>query len=296
MSRLASLADLNVDVAVSAFFSLHRPISVTSSVPPTSTPTSFDSIFTPRIRSLRPAQVIATLSNTVDSLEAATQTQQQSSSYEDATESDLRAAVTSVSVSNTPDSSSTRHLDSPPNNSPLQFPNHLLSSKYKPFTPPSPPSPFTSLPSTAETPSSSDQVLRSDVLPSTTLKKSYSTILTILESTHPNGSKTYTARTSPIVAEDPSAPSAHQNPRARFLHRMRDRQLRWEDYRRARLVGQAPSEQPAEKAESEAQPENEGEGYWAISVKRQRKLKMKKHKYKKLMRKTRNLRRRLERG
>lgn len=33
----------------------------------------------------------------------------------------------------------------------------------------------------------------------------------------------------------------------------------------------------------------------AISVKRQRKLKMKKHKYKKLMRKTRNLRRRLDR-
>lgn len=34
----------------------------------------------------------------------------------------------------------------------------------------------------------------------------------------------------------------------------------------------------------------------AISVKRQRKLKMKKHKYKKLMRKTRNLRRRLDRN
>lgn len=33
----------------------------------------------------------------------------------------------------------------------------------------------------------------------------------------------------------------------------------------------------------------------AISVKRQRKLKMKKHKYKKLMKKTRNLRRRIER-
>jgi hypothetical protein len=32
-----------------------------------------------------------------------------------------------------------------------------------------------------------------------------------------------------------------------------------------------------------------------ISVKRQRRLKMKKHKYKKLMKKTRNLRRRIER-
>lgn len=35
--------------------------------------------------------------------------------------------------------------------------------------------------------------------------------------------------------------------------------------------------------------------YYAISVKRQRRLKMKKHKYKKLMRKTRNLRRRQDR-
>jgi hypothetical protein len=34
---------------------------------------------------------------------------------------------------------------------------------------------------------------------------------------------------------------------------------------------------------------------YAISVKRQRKLKMKKHKYKKLMKRTRNLRRRIER-
>jgi len=34
--------------------------------------------------------------------------------------------------------------------------------------------------------------------------------------------------------------------------------------------------------------------YFMISVRRQRKLKMKKHKYKKLMRKTRNLRRRMD--
>jgi len=43
------------------------------------------------------------------------------------------------------------------------------------------------------------------------------------------------------------------------------------------------------------QPPEPPEVMRAISVKRQRKLKMKKHKYKKLMKKTRNLRRRLER-
>lgn len=40
---------------------------------------------------------------------------------------------------------------------------------------------------------------------------------------------------------------------------------------------------------------NEIGGYQTLSVKRQRKLKMKKHKYKKLMRRTRNLRRKLDR-
>jgi hypothetical protein len=40
----------------------------------------------------------------------------------------------------------------------------------------------------------------------------------------------------------------------------------------------------------------EDHGMLAISVRRQRKLKMKKHKYKKLMRRTRNLRRRLDRN
>lgn len=42
--------------------------------------------------------------------------------------------------------------------------------------------------------------------------------------------------------------------------------------------------------------EGRGRRVWAISVKRQRKLKMKKHKYKKLMKRTRNLRRRLDRN
>ncbi|OBT56552.1 hypothetical protein VE04_04413 [Pseudogymnoascus sp. 24MN13] len=42
--------------------------------------------------------------------------------------------------------------------------------------------------------------------------------------------------------------------------------------------------------------ERAGGEMFALSVKRQRKLKMKKHKYKKLMRRTRNLRRRLDRN
>lgn len=105
------------------------------------------------------------------------------------------------------------------------------------------------------------------------MKKTYTTVLTILESTHPNGSKTYSARTSPMVSEDLNANTASSPSQLPFLERMRARQEQWDDYRRSK-----------------------GLGLWAISVKRQRRLKMKKHKYKKLMRKTRNLRRRLERN
>ena len=287
------------DFAVSAFFSLHRPISVTSSVPPTATSTSFETIFTSRHKSPRPAaaQVIATLSDTVDSLEAASS--QQATSFEESTDdSDLHAIVSSISVIDDSTSSSPHHLDGPPSNSsPLQFPSHLLSGQYKPFTPPSPP---TSSSSTSQSQTVAD-------LPSTTLKKSYSTILTILESTHPNGSKTYTARASPIVANNAALESvaAEEVMGTRFLHRMRVRQLKWEEYRRGRTEGYGDgAHQETGKGLGMGIKGQQGEGagveettdMWAISVKRQRRLKMKKHKYKKLMRRTRNLRRRLDRA
>jgi len=55
------------------------------------------------------------------------------------------------------------------------------------------------------------------------------------------------------------------------------RQGKWQDYRERRGV-KSPVRKP---------------NMLLISVKRQRKLKMKKHKYKKLMKRTRNLRRKL---
>jgi hypothetical protein len=97
--------------------------------------------------------------------------------------------------------------------------------------------------------------------------RTYTAVLTIEESTDEHGEVTYMAHSSPLVQKDPPAvPSRYH-----FLERMNIRQERYR--------------------------ERKGEnGMWAISVKRQRKLKMKKHKYKKLMRRTRNLRRRLDRN
>ena len=91
----------------------------------------------------------------------------------------------------------------------------------------------------------------------------YTTVLTIDEATDANGEVTYAAHSSPLK-EDIVAPT-------RFLERMQIRQ-----------------EQSRERLQERAM--------WGISVKRQRKLKMKKHKYKKLMKRTRNLRRRLDRN
>jgi len=94
--------------------------------------------------------------------------------------------------------------------------------------------------------------------------RTYTAVLTIEESTDEHGEVTYMAHSSPLMQEDPPVVPT------RFLERMNIRQERY----RERTEG----------------------GMWAISVKRQRKLKMKKHKYKKLMRRTRNLRRRLDRN
>lgn len=98
--------------------------------------------------------------------------------------------------------------------------------------------------------------------------KTYHALITVEESKDENGDVQYTSYASGLVPaqEEPAQPS--------FLDRMRTRQRRFED-----ALGRRSEENKM----------------WAISVKRQRKLKMKKHKYKKLMRKTRNLRRRLDR-
>lgn len=97
----------------------------------------------------------------------------------------------------------------------------------------------------------------------------YTTTLTITEHISPSGKPTYSASTGPFVQRE-SLPFSSRQP---FLSRMQTRQEQMDEYWDRRAEGQ-------------------GQVMYAISVKRQRKLKMKKHKYKKLMRRTRNLRRR----
>ncbi|MCJ1481291.1 hypothetical protein MMC06_001448 [Schaereria dolodes] len=262
------------DVHVASFFSIHRPISVTASVPPKSTSDVFSSIFTLRnSRKSRPADVIYTISSAVNALESTSDRfsgpdppAQQTQEVED-----LRAAVTDASASN----NEITNLDeqASPN---IHINIQELAKNFRPFVPPPPPVPMDVSTSQAQTQAET----RGPTELSPTTQKSYSTIVTILENTHPDGNKTYQAHTSPIrelpsrilpqtdILEEPAVP--RQQP---FLERMRVRRQKWEDSR-----------------------EQSRRTVWrALSVRRQRKLKMKKHKYKKLMRKTRNLRRRLDR-
>lgn len=170
---------------------------------------------------------------------------------------DLRAAITAESQQS---QSEVLHLDQDPNAGSLHFPRHILSGKYQPFNAPPPPVPM----NTAESLAAGAEAAEASAQ-----HKTYTAVLTIEETTDLNGEVTYMATSSPLVEEAPTPA-----PR-RFLERMNIRQDKYDEYRERRSIDT---------------------GMWAISVKRQRKLKMKKHKYKKLMRRTRNLRRRQDRN
>jgi hypothetical protein len=115
---------------------------------------------------------------------------------------------------------------------------------------------------------------------STAKPKSWTTTLIVTEFTTPDGETTHSLECTPFaqiplgqkvptaMVEEPE--NASQAPvQQPFLQRLRSRQIRMEEARQEKGT------------------------MLAISVKRQRKLKMKKHKYKKLMKRTRNERRKL---
>lgn len=260
---------------MSNFFSLHRPISVTTPIPPESSTAAFSSIFDPKpIAKHKSSDVIYTLSSAVDTLEnAASSTQNQNSQQMTHEDVDLRTAVTQASPSNA--DPPPHHLDLPAKT--LHINLHELAKNFRPYVKPPPPVP-TNFAFLEEAPRKTSQQAepKSD---SVVTRKAFTTTLTIHEITYGSGRKSYKTHTTPIV-EGPGSSTGEREkevylppaPRGQpFLGRMRERQIQYMD----RL--------------------GDGEIWQAISVKRQRKLKMKKHKYKKLMKRTKNLRRRLDR-
>ena len=207
---------------------------------------------------------MATLSRTIDNIDTVTgkvknlKVGTQDEQYNEEVD-ELRSAI----VAQTNQSSEAQHLDSVPERPSMMFPRHILSGKYVPFSPPPAPVPMDTPESLAAGAEAADQVQEQQ-------SRTYTALLTIKESTDENGDVTYVAHSGPLLA---AAERPHTPSNTPFLDRMSERQQRYW-----------------------VQQSSEESGMYAISVKRQRKLKMKKHKYKKLMKRTRNLRRKLDRN
>lgn len=263
-----------LDVNVSSFFSLHRPISITHSVPPTSSQSSFSQIFEARTQANKHqhVDVIFTLGSVVDNLE------QISSGGEDS--NNLQWHVLQASE---PNGANGKQLEGIL----LNIPTEKIIAQFQPFRPPPPPQAFDDHSAAEQVKQKKKSVERKVRKPKS--PKSWSTTIIVTEYTNPNdGSNTYSVSSPPITRlSNPQSleigePSTGSQVRREqpFLQRMWVRRQTWEDFRHRRR------EEPGARG-------RELNNMMLISVKRQRKLKMKKHKYKKLMRRTRNLRRRL---
>ncbi|KAI1774796.1 hypothetical protein F4818DRAFT_418977 [Hypoxylon cercidicola] len=232
-------------LALSTFFSQHRPMSVTHSFPKTITEDAFAQIFASRSKNSKYNDVMSTLSRTVNELEEPMQnlsldTQQSGEAVADANGEPMHK----IDVKNPDGTESSVYVQL-----------NAMSGQFLPFRPPPLPQPENAV--AAET--GAEEAM--EELPH---HRVYKAMFTLEETTDQNGQIRIVAHSPQLVQEAPA-------PRT-FLERMAQRQIRL----REEVRGQSP-------------------GMLAISVRRQRKLKMKKKKYKKLMKRTRNIRRKLDR-
>ncbi|PLN85568.1 hypothetical protein BDW42DRAFT_160767 [Aspergillus taichungensis] len=238
------------DVHVASFFSIHRPISVSTTVPPTSTAEAFNAIFTAKKPTKQEADdVIFTLSAAADTME---------SSAHQLGEQDGGALGNHFDMD--------PHSDNSLNMADLKVSVEDLAKRFRPFNPPPAPVPFDEAKAAADADAAAAATAESD-------NNSYSAVLTIHESTDAQGRKTYQAHTGPFVrSPEMDAPGAadetnaiidapHNNPGATYVERSRNNRT-----------------------------------MHAISTRRRRLAKMKKHKFKKLLRRTRTLRRKLDKA
>ncbi|KAI1392690.1 uncharacterized protein F4822DRAFT_425893 [Hypoxylon trugodes] len=224
-------------VALSTFFSLHRPMSVTHSFPKTVTDDAFAQIFAPRTKNNKYSDVMSTISRTVDELEQPMENlsldaQQGGEAITDANGESIHKI-------------DLKHPDG--TNSSVYVQLNAMSGQFLPFRPPPLPQ--------------SDAAAAAEVIEDVPQHRVYKAMLTLEETTDENGQIRIMAH-SPLLIQEAPAPRT-------FLERMAQRQIRWR--------------------------EGQNRDMLAISVRRQKKLKMKKKKYKKLMKRTRNIRRKLDR-
>ncbi|OAA37682.1 DUF1713 domain protein [Metarhizium rileyi] len=226
-------------LGLSSFFSLHRPISITQTMPRAVSDEHFASIFSPRTKGNRMSDTVSTISSTIDQLEGP-MAQLTIGGHQDQGMDD---GMHKLEVRNPDGSGSSVYLQV-----------DTMSGDFLPFRPPP-------LPQALSAAEAEGLETEAEALDEEPHHRVYKAMFTIEESTEPDGQIRIVAH-SPRIVND-------EQPRS-FSGRMAQRQLRAHGLRGRRDM-------------------------YAISVKRQRKLKMKKKKYKKLMKRTRNLRRKLDR-
>ncbi|KLU88740.1 hypothetical protein MAPG_07724 [Magnaporthiopsis poae ATCC 64411] len=241
-------------LALSAFFSLHRPISITHSLPRAVTDDAFASIFVRRGRSEKMNDVISTLSQSVQELE---QPMGGLNLGGHEGHMDGGEGMPKISLKN-PDGS----------DSGVYVQLNAMSGDFLPFCPPPIPEPKSEAVGAGEgTPAESASQEAADSAAQHTSeprRRVYKAMLTIEETVEATGEVKYMAHSSELHEES-------TEPRRSFLERLARRQIMFQ------------------------QSQKNNGAMQAISVKRQRKLKMKKKKYKKLLKRTRNERRKLDR-
>ncbi|GAP85369.1 putative DUF1713 domain protein [Rosellinia necatrix] len=253
-------------LALATFFSLHRPISVTHSFPKAITDDAFAQIFTPRTKPITHNKVMSTLARAADQLEQSMQ--------------GLAITTQHVADASAPHDAngepmqqiSLKHPDGTESSVYVQL-DHM-SGQFLPFHPPPIPQALSGTEVGASTESgnaetaSSEQETAAQQEPQTRI---YRAMFTLEETIDENGNTRIVAHTPQLIEDGARDDGTTANPPRSFLERMALREIRREQIR--------------------GRPDS----MLAISVKRQRKLKMKKKKYKKLMRRTRNERRKLDR-
>ncbi|KAI0397359.1 hypothetical protein F5Y17DRAFT_369555 [Xylariaceae sp. FL0594] len=249
-------------VALATFFSLHRPISVTHSFPKTITDDAFAQIFAPRTKPVAYNKVMSTLARTVDQLEQPMQGLSISAQH-------VTDASTSTDMNGEPvQHISLKHADGTESSVYVQLDS--MSGQFLPFNPPPAPKPLSASEAEAENLNASSE--GDAAVQAEAHTRVYKAMFTLEETVDENGNSRILAHTPELIEDDGADASFDDpSPSRSFLERMAMREIKREHIR-----GQAP-------------------GMLAISVRRQRKLKMKKKKYKKLMRRTRSERRKLDR-
>ena len=215
-------------------------------MPPASNLEAFDAIFSKKPSKPSPDDVIYTLASAAESLENG------------AVDQDDAPHLLGRGGSLTHFDGEGNQLDAM-NMADVKISVEEVAKQFRPFRPPPPPVPFVES-------KHSPQTKSGFAGPSSKGTSSYSTVLTIRESTHPDGRTTYEAHTTPFVRTEVEAPDSADT----AVTDLSDTPTTYiERLRRNRAMQ-------------------------AMSTRRRRRLKMKKHKWKKRLRLTRSIRQKLD--